>query len=520
MADYESSRGLPVPPAELGAPVCRTVPEVVAAVRAAGAAARRRPLSGCARAVLPGRGRRRRRPGDRHRVPSPRAGEAGDVEPCAGRRPATAADPHRRIAGQRHHDVGPVAARATRPLPPRRVDHLSALVRRRRAGRAARRPAGPAGTAARRDHVDPGAAHARSRGSGGRWPLDPRRRLPPLRGSPTSGRAASATARFDNTVDFGGYSAFYAQAAVRRGRPGALHLAAQRHRHRDAQPRPQRLAAREPASHQLALPRIGLPRLGLARAGRAERPAHRPPRPAQRVRVRPEHGRRRAHPRHGRAAASRASSTARSTAAPEVGTRTFVTVGTAVRAEEPPAAARRLRASARRVHRHPVADHRRRADGPAAAPATRRARLGAAVTFAGAQANPFALLARSDCFVLTSDYEGQPMVLLEALVVGLPVVTTDFESVSDALPGGAALVVRRDADAVADGLRAYLRGELSGKPFDVDALQRRGGGRVLPRHRRRLPSRRSAARLRRSPPGRHRAPAGRCAGCCRRRRPR
>lgn len=89
-----------------------------------------------------------------------------------------------------------------------------------------------------------------------------------------------------------------------------------------------------------------------------------------------------------------------------------------------------------------------------------------AVFFTGSLTNPFPLLAHADCFVLTSDYEGQPVALLEALVVGLPVVATDFPSVSDAVPGGAALIVGRDPDAVAEGMRTFLRGDLVGVALD------------------------------------------------------
>jgi CDP-glycerol glycerophosphotransferase len=64
------------------------------------------------------------------------------------------------------------------------------------------------------------------------------------------------------------------------------------------------------------------------------------------------------------------------------------------------------------------------------------------VTLAGWQYNPYAIMANSDCFVLPSDYEGQPMVLLEAMVLGLPIVTTDF------------------------GIRAYLSGNIPTPFFD------------------------------------------------------
>jgi glycosyltransferase involved in cell wall biosynthesis len=98
--------------------------------------------------------------------------------------------------------------------------------------------------------------------------------------------------------------------------------------------------------------------------------------------------------------------------------------------------------------------------------------LRAAVNLAGHQANPYGVMAGSDCFVLSSDYEGQPMVLLEALVLGLPVVTTAFASVADALPEGCGLVVDRSERALADGMRKFLHGEVPTQPFDYVAYNR------------------------------------------------
>jgi len=108
--------------------------------------------------------------------------------------------------------------------------------------------------------------------------------------------------------------------------------------------------------------------------------------------------------------------------------------------------------------------------GPLAEKLARQAKelgLGQSVTFAGLQHNPYAIMANSDVFVLSSDYEGQPMVIHEARVLGLPVVTTAFGSVRGAMPAGVGLVVPRDHRALADAMRAALRGEVPNPPFDA-----------------------------------------------------
>jgi CDP-glycerol glycerophosphotransferase (TagB/SpsB family)/glycosyltransferase involved in cell wall biosynthesis len=89
------------------------------------------------------------------------------------------------------------------------------------------------------------------------------------------------------------------------------------------------------------------------------------------------------------------------------------------------------------------------------------------VLLTGPQADPISIMRRCDCFVLSSDYEGQPMVLIEAAQLGLPIVSTAFGSAPGALPGDAMHIVDRDDDALADGMRAFLRGAVPASELDV-----------------------------------------------------
>jgi CDP-glycerol glycerophosphotransferase len=89
------------------------------------------------------------------------------------------------------------------------------------------------------------------------------------------------------------------------------------------------------------------------------------------------------------------------------------------------------------------------------------------VFLTGPQEDPITIMRASDCFVLSSDYEGQPMVLIEAAQLGLPIVSTAFGSAEGALPGDAMHIVDRDDAALAGGMRAFLDGDVPPTTLDV-----------------------------------------------------
>lgn len=89
------------------------------------------------------------------------------------------------------------------------------------------------------------------------------------------------------------------------------------------------------------------------------------------------------------------------------------------------------------------------------------ARLGIAgqVWFAGFQQNPWSYMAQGDLFVLSSDYEGFPLVVVEAMAAGVPVVSTACPSgPREMLQGGALgfLVEQLTAPALAEAILRAL----------------------------------------------------------------
>ena len=80
--------------------------------------------------------------------------------------------------------------------------------------------------------------------------------------------------------------------------------------------------------------------------------------------------------------------------------------------------------------------------------------------------NPWWFMARSDIFALSSHWEGHPLVLLEALACGIPVVSTDCASGPREIladePGGRLAPVG-DSSALAHAID-----ELLSSPFEAE----------------------------------------------------
>jgi glycosyltransferase involved in cell wall biosynthesis len=97
-------------------------------------------------------------------------------------------------------------------------------------------------------------------------------------------------------------------------------------------------------------------------------------------------------------------------------------------------------------------------DGPLRPQLAHLARqAGRPVRFLGMVDDIAALIGLASCVVFTSDWEGLPLALLEALSLGVPVVATAVDGVADLVPPAAVLLVPpRDPDAVAAAVARVL----------------------------------------------------------------
>ena len=87
--------------------------------------------------------------------------------------------------------------------------------------------------------------------------------------------------------------------------------------------------------------------------------------------------------------------------------------------------------------------------------------------------NPFSVMRRCHCFILPSIHEGQPMVLLEARAIHMPIIVSDFSTVVDSILPEGQLLIQPTEEAILEGMGAFMRGKVPADyAFDVQAYNR------------------------------------------------
>ncbi|MEC2265125.1 glycosyltransferase [Bacillus subtilis] len=78
------------------------------------------------------------------------------------------------------------------------------------------------------------------------------------------------------------------------------------------------------------------------------------------------------------------------------------------------------------------------------------------VIFTGQMKNPFFLINKADCFVLSSNHEGQPMVLLETLVLNKPIIATDIAGSRSILEDGYGTLAPNNLDGLFSEMEKFV----------------------------------------------------------------
>lgn len=100
-------------------------------------------------------------------------------------------------------------------------------------------------------------------------------------------------------------------------------------------------------------------------------------------------------------------------------------------------------------------------------------KLAGHIILAGNVKNPFAIMRYCDCFVLPSLHEGQPMVIHEARAMHMPIIVSDFDSVSGVMIENGQYLIGKEIEDIYEGLRAYIEGKVpTDYSFDVNAYNK------------------------------------------------
>lgn len=79
------------------------------------------------------------------------------------------------------------------------------------------------------------------------------------------------------------------------------------------------------------------------------------------------------------------------------------------------------------------------------------------VFFLGRKKNPYPYFKISDCLVLSSDYEGYPVVFVEAFTLGLPIITTDVSDSSEEIEGRFGYVTYKKTEDIYEHMKKFIK---------------------------------------------------------------
>ncbi|KAD4007149.1 tetratricopeptide repeat protein [Arthrobacter yangruifuii] len=98
------------------------------------------------------------------------------------------------------------------------------------------------------------------------------------------------------------------------------------------------------------------------------------------------------------------------------------------------------------------------------------------VLMAGMRTNPYPIVDRGDFFVFASEYEGQGIAVLEALILGKPVISTDVVGPKSILKGDYGLLVENTRDGLARGMIQFIENNPVYRAFDYETYLKEGIG--------------------------------------------
>ncbi|MDL0105762.1 glycosyltransferase [Campylobacter vicugnae] len=87
----------------------------------------------------------------------------------------------------------------------------------------------------------------------------------------------------------------------------------------------------------------------------------------------------------------------------------------------------------------------------------KKLKLKKSVFLLGRISNPYPYLKKADCFVMSSNHEGQGLAMIEALILKKPVISTNFSCAYDVLDSGKyGLIVNNNINCLAEAMKKFI----------------------------------------------------------------
>ena len=90
--------------------------------------------------------------------------------------------------------------------------------------------------------------------------------------------------------------------------------------------------------------------------------------------------------------------------------------------------------------------------------------------------NPYPYLKKSDCLLLSSQFEGYPVVFVESQILGKPIVTTKVSDSKKEIEGKYGIVVENSEEGVYNGMKeflekGYIPQNFSGEEYNQEIIE-------------------------------------------------
>ncbi len=90
------------------------------------------------------------------------------------------------------------------------------------------------------------------------------------------------------------------------------------------------------------------------------------------------------------------------------------------------------------------------------------------IEFLGAKKNPYPYIKKSDCVLMSSEFEGYPVVFVESKILGKPLITTDVSDSKNDIEGKYGIVVEKSENGVYKGMKRFLKDGFKVEKFNPE----------------------------------------------------